>query len=37
MINKKDFEFLFETYYTGLYAYAFRYMKSKDIADDIVQ
>lgn len=37
MISKSDFEHLFETYYSGLYALAVRYVISQDTASDIVQ
>lgn len=37
MLSKEDFELLFNDCYNGLYAYAFRYLQSRDAAEDIVQ
>ena len=37
MIKKEHFEYLYNEYYTGLCAYAMRFVLSRDVAEDIVQ
>lgn len=37
MINRKDFEQLYDEYYSGLCAYAFRFVRSRAMAEDMVQ
>lgn len=36
MINRKDFEQLYDDYYSGLFAYAHRYVLARNVAEDIV-
>jgi RNA polymerase sigma-70 factor, ECF subfamily len=35
--NKSTFDFLFKSYYSGLCSYAYTYLKSADISEEIVQ